>query len=269
MGCWNGTCGISNLPIKQGEEIVLFIVKEKNLFTCNGGGYCYPTDLFEPISLPIIGEYNDYGSIENIKNEELILPKIRKMFEEKNLIYPLDGISDLDMNTASLSQIIREIERGNIRALESPSIIKLYELEGITKSKFLNVGIIMFHKKLYDTLIKKSYNFGYKKRYLDIIENSKDSVGFLDNIEKVILWYASRIPFEFTVDYLIDSVLNSDDKLLDKIVEVHTINSVLSSLRKSWIPQCGAGSQGYADDEYLELANFIIEKYNEEQEELD
>lgn len=273
MGCWNGTCGLSNLPIKNGEEIVLFIVKEKNLLNCNGGGYCYPTDLFEPISLPIVGEYDDYGAIENIKNEDLILPKIREMFKEKNLINLLDEISDLDMNTASLYQIIREIERGNIASPENPSILKLYESEGIIKSRYLNVGIIMFHKKLYDTVIKKVYSGCHKKRYLDIIESSKDALEgdlkYLDNIKKAILWKASRIPFEFTIDYLIDSVLNSDDKLLDKIVEVDTINSVLLSLRKSWIPQCGAGSQEYIHSEYVSVANFILEKYKEEQEELD
>lgn len=64
MGCWNATCSVSNLPIFAGEKVVLIpLVKTlpKPVYNC-----CYPIDNFSPFSFPIIGEYNDYGGIENV-----------------------------------------------------------------------------------------------------------------------------------------------------------------------------------------------------------
>ena len=264
MGSWNGTCGISNLPIEHGDEVVLFIIREKNLSECRGGGFYAPADLFEPISLPIIGRYKGYGLIDNIENENLILPKIVKMFEKNKLLYFSKDESILDIKKASLYEIIKEIELENIKGVEKLSVIKFYELEGIKKPEFLNIGIIMFHKELYDMLLKQSSVEYYKKKYLDIIEASKSDLSFLDSIEESFVWNISRVPFEFIVDYLIDVVSNSDNELLEKIIEVSLINNVLSSLRKSWMPQVGLGSQSLVNEEHLLLANFIVKKYNKE-----
>jgi len=62
MGCWNETCALSSLPIQEGEEIVLVLLREP----------CLPDfhNLYKPIFLPIIGTYNNYGGIENIQDTE-------------------------------------------------------------------------------------------------------------------------------------------------------------------------------------------------------
>lgn len=269
MGCWNGTCALTNLPIYSGEEIVLFIVKEQNLSSCNGGGYCNTTDLFTPISLPIIGTYNDYGSIENIKNEDLILPKIKKMFEEKSIVFKSSNSTiDFDIEKSSLMQIIHQIERGNIKGMENPSIVKMYELEGIVKSMYLNVGIVMFHKQIYDILINKAYNNFYKDRYLSVIKNIKECLQDKSNISDNIYKYAHlfRTQFEFDIEYIMDMIDSYDEDVLNKIVEVSIIDKVLSNTRKSWIPQCGAGSQGTTDNCYALISNFILEKYEKDNE---
>jgi hypothetical protein len=61
MGCWNGTCGISQMPIVVGEDISFLIIEETGKF--NASGVCYVTDIMRPVSFIMEGQYNDYGSV--------------------------------------------------------------------------------------------------------------------------------------------------------------------------------------------------------------
>lgn len=62
MGCWNNTCGLTNLPINAGDEVYVFPIQERDL-----SGYrshCYSTALYRPSIIPFVAEYNDYGGGE-------------------------------------------------------------------------------------------------------------------------------------------------------------------------------------------------------------
>lgn len=70
MGCFNNYGFYSHLPIKSGDEIVLIFCK--NYGDGTEAQYNYPSSLsseLEPISLPIVGKYNDYGYIEDITED--------------------------------------------------------------------------------------------------------------------------------------------------------------------------------------------------------
>jgi hypothetical protein len=59
MGCWNGTCGLSGLPITYGDEMYVFPIVD------NGGDeYCYTTSFYRPVVMPFQAEYDDYGGGE-------------------------------------------------------------------------------------------------------------------------------------------------------------------------------------------------------------
>ena len=62
MGSWSVYCAISRITITAGRKAV-FLPLRKNV---DGVGY----DKFIPATLPIFGEYNDYGCIENIEDDE-------------------------------------------------------------------------------------------------------------------------------------------------------------------------------------------------------
>lgn len=77
MGCWNETCAVSKMTINAGEK-VRFLLIAQNPFSyeevtghpdtptwVKGGTGCYLTDFWQPVSLPILAEYNDYGTIDN------------------------------------------------------------------------------------------------------------------------------------------------------------------------------------------------------------
>jgi hypothetical protein len=68
MGCWNGTCVISGLAIRAGEQAVALPVTYDEHGTAG-------------IFFPIFGEYNDYGSLENVQSNrplEQLLALINK-----------------------------------------------------------------------------------------------------------------------------------------------------------------------------------------------
>lgn len=68
MGCWNGTCLLSNLPIRYNERAVGYVIKynlHKDAMLIKLNGVCYSHDYAKPISLPIRGMYDDYGGIED------------------------------------------------------------------------------------------------------------------------------------------------------------------------------------------------------------
>lgn len=81
MGCWNKTCGISQLPIIAGDRVYTFVL-EKNPSETER---CYSTAFWAPIPLPFECDYNDYGGGENSDvNLQVILSQL------KNKIVPME-----------------------------------------------------------------------------------------------------------------------------------------------------------------------------------
>ena len=60
MGSWSVSCGISNIAITSGQECVLLALKEARS----------EERKWQAATLPIFGEYNDYGGIKNIVEDE-------------------------------------------------------------------------------------------------------------------------------------------------------------------------------------------------------
>ena len=88
MGCWNETCAISRMSIRAREavrflpivqnpyhigEVHRFSVKKgESVPLClTGRSGCYIGDLWTPLCYPIRGNYNDYGTIEDIPDKTL------------------------------------------------------------------------------------------------------------------------------------------------------------------------------------------------------
>ncbi len=61
MGCWSVNCGISNIAITSGNECCILPIKKNS--ESDTREYC-------PATLPIFGQYDDYGGIENIIEDD-------------------------------------------------------------------------------------------------------------------------------------------------------------------------------------------------------
>ena len=138
MGCWLGSCALTNLPIHHGDEIVLI-----PLF----GDAVGHLGRYTFIGLPIVGEYNDYGMIENIQNPEIadVFYKISMEAVDKGYIsvepdnyYCKDGVP------VDAEQLLLCIERGLVMDEKRRNYSKTVS----------EVNFLMMHKEAYDNVIK-------------------------------------------------------------------------------------------------------------------
>lgn len=75
MGCWCETCGVTQLPINAGDKVRVFVMTSEENYAfskggAGGGGTCYANDRWAPIGPPVQGEYDDYGGVENIVDDD-------------------------------------------------------------------------------------------------------------------------------------------------------------------------------------------------------
>jgi hypothetical protein len=92
MGCFNKIGMVSSLPIEAGDECVLILMSKSN-FGKDISGSVYSHDFFVPTFLPLFGDYNDYGSIENVK-ETSVTKYILEFFGESDIDTLLSKIDD-------------------------------------------------------------------------------------------------------------------------------------------------------------------------------
>lgn len=102
MGCWNETCGISQMPICAGDKVRMFLIVESEHW--HDVAQCYTTDLWRPFGLPLKGTYDEYGGIENIEQDalsDLLLESLREIIVEvPNRMGEVFKRDELDWKTA-------------------------------------------------------------------------------------------------------------------------------------------------------------------------
>lgn len=79
MGCWNKTCGLSNLHIFGSDPVYVFVLESER-----DDSNCYTTSLFKPLLLPFESEYNDYGGGEDsgVPAFDLIMTSLKDQLVE-------------------------------------------------------------------------------------------------------------------------------------------------------------------------------------------
>jgi len=81
MGCFNVVCSISNLSIHHGTKVAFIPLLRSDYSKYSFGKQVsheikaktqliHQNEYFTPLTLPIFGEYNDYGSLENIEKND-------------------------------------------------------------------------------------------------------------------------------------------------------------------------------------------------------
>lgn len=85
MGCFNVACSISKLSIGYGRRVALIPLEPANVWNRSphvikpSSSLLYPNEYFNPLTFPIFGKYDDYGSIEEIE-ENINTMAIEKHF---------------------------------------------------------------------------------------------------------------------------------------------------------------------------------------------
>lgn len=192
MGSWNETCGLTKLPIRVGDPVALIV-----LYGDGKTDYVYSTTGYAPISLPIIGEYDDYGQVANIKNPEVV-EMLYKYLNER---------------------------------IESGKLFIAGMEDGGDKEDTLKWNKEKLFKDSNDMLecIERGYLYGKEKSYTEGVEYEYYSVNFmmvhLSVLERIVKEYSKRIPYgtEYTLREAYSTLLEKDRETYIEKVHGHAI----------------------------------------------
>ena len=280
MGCWNKTCGLTGLPIYAGDKVYVVVLQE---------GYtnerCGTTALWQPVVLPFISHYNDYGGgYDSHENIQYVLNGIKERMIEmpqgENSVHDIpvtkDGFNEGMFFSAVLENRL--------------TVSQLGEVSG--------VDFVMLRKDVVDDLCSRHRIVEYVGEGLGTSgrNNSYTEYGFNDIVSEVPE-FVDRL-FELPKKAVIMAIRYGDDSLSDRVINwlsrtrthhfsglVHPdleiwelyeqrdkqkavsfiidvirllcIDKFMSRTRKIWVPGCHEGSQDGVTDAYSTLCDII------------
>lgn len=215
MGCFNKVGFYSNLPIKYEDEVVYFICATFGKLTDNT--YC--NDMVEPICLPIIGTYDEYGSIDNIVKDSNVIAIEEKFGNDIKKI--IDAIEVCQYY--SLNDIRNDYKEVNTR---KENFIKDYEnilSKLINTLKFYSLSpndvslcVTMEHKSVYDEMCTL---FGEDND--DVSKTFDDLVSVLENNNiniNIFKRYLVLLDYE-SIKKIVEACKNDSSKENEKKLE--------------------------------------------------
>lgn len=298
MGCWNGTCMISNLPILAGEEVKLVFIytKFKNKNSLCKSAYCYPNGIFNQGAFALDAEYDDYGTVENIK-EDINFELINIYFQQK---YKRIKVEEKELETYTIYNIIEGIERGSLEVFSEGDVegkklaqkaVEVYSKEGYSSDKIkkewedlanLDVSPQWRSSDYNFVLIRKDIWDGICKSFKgEFFKDPKDRLNKEDYTQTINEWVQKRFDrytknkkkitenpldtgqnFMFMMPiyiYALSQFANKEIQYFQNLFTESTIiESFLSCTRRGWMIVSGAGSQGEDWENYL-LLNRIVD----------
>lgn len=303
MGCWHETCGISNLPIKGGDEVVIFVLT-------NNYSSIEMIDesvsLYSVLPIPFYGIYNEYGGADNCYGNELnlVMDSLKK------------SLVEIDEGTNKYHEI--DVKRDNFSVDKFFEACAEHRMKVETNCVEFSVDRVMIRKDVFDHILD---NYQFKEwiserhdymnyKFSDIISDlpefvrrakvkimsEMDDLGCISSSYRYItpfrglftknailepemnladIWMKRMDSYEFTspifnpTESSIDLLQNkSEDEVitfLTEYVKCLVIDSFLRETRKMWIPQAGKGSQNDEHAPYRVLISAMNKVLDTEQ----
>lgn len=144
MGCWNETCGLTNLPIFSGEKTCAVIIEEMRPYNKS----CLSAENWCPIGPAIWGNYSGYGYIEDIPDEEEVKAFYRQVMEKNGAKFV-----DKSMNACTFDHLdifFRYVQEGEIYCIHNGTIhhlqVVLFSKDAVERAK--KNPDLMFYKTM-------------------------------------------------------------------------------------------------------------------------
>ena len=144
MGCWNETCGLTNLPIFYGEKTCAVIIEELRPYNKS----CLSAENWCPIGPAIWGNYSGYGYIEDIPDEEEVKNFYRQVMEKNGAKFV-----DRSMNACTFDHLdifFRYVQEGEIYCIHDGTIhhlqVVLFSKDAVERAK--KNPDLMFYKTM-------------------------------------------------------------------------------------------------------------------------
>ena len=290
MGCWNGTCNISNMPIFVGDKVVLIpLMRVHNSVVFNA---CYPTDNFIPIGFPIVGRYNDYGGLEDIEISDVN----RGYFDTLNFYFAgreeeekYRKVKKYDNFEDFVNNVLCCVEGCYVDVSNMDELLK----ESMIKDNMAEVNYMMVHYDLYQSLMdnmcnrkpyQKEETFEYlltekfNSIFMKDVDRVKDAKSMAismdgrvnkaaDMLQKMIirnmvseLFNKADNFYENRWNYFVEIMIEDEsvrEELIKCAVDKYIFMVVLSRMRKGYLCDSGVGGQCEETKLHLIMADFI------------
>lgn len=283
MGCWNGTCGVSQLPIRVGDPVRAFLIGVPPYSKGDQSGYCYSDGRGYPMTLGFKAEYNDYGGVEKIE-ESFVTELLWNQYKDTEKFYLYrnykagGGFEDQrrDIKFEGLEGFINDVvERDHLYLDRSLPI------SGAERDKHA-VGLFMVHEPIYQACLEMFQKQTARAleeapKYLEVLKerlSKKGEVGFFaihsftssalvpepeeKEWDRIFPWiwhtqsYDAKSALEPYRQAFIDAIVAEDQQRIEAILkaqaEFYAFCCAMEQLRKGWVPQAGKGSQSEGYD---------------------
>lgn len=157
MGCWNKTCGLTNLPIFCDDKVVWFLLVQNPYAKART---CYASSMWELVPIPVYGTYDDYGFITPDEGQEWKLELFQKHFGN-SLVEVNDKIRPAT-NPFTSFEVLNESLRNDSYGTTS----KRYTNNGNTEVTSM-FGDFMVHAKSFEELTAQSHSRWYDEDSID------------------------------------------------------------------------------------------------------
>lgn len=240
MGCWRESCMLTDLPINYGDRTAVVILAQAGAPKRTS----YPHDVWKPILPLVTGDYDDYGGIEYITNEGVIMDILRKA-DNTGFARLVDSDNQTPIMGAGteLKDIVDAIERGNVSLLFQGTgmaqrltlaHMKPDYVERCTEFPYSDMIRSRFHKadEEYADRVRSTE---YALALMDPIEREKAKLLFDVTLTKRL---PDRTAYGLYHPMLEFSYANGGD-----VVTLFLVDNALNRLRRTWRPTSGCGSQ--------------------------
>lgn len=188
MGSFNHKCNFSQLPARYGDRIVVMVGVRMTDNILEADGFA-PGNSFTPVSVPIRGEYDDYGGIKNVDRT----PGVETL--EKFFGMNVEKIVDCaERITCGCEDQVKGDAKKIMDVLDKILMYSYY------KKYSLKFSYIMEHESVFDALVAMN-DLAVKDRYYWMIPHeaierlgySKELLGE-ENHYEIIRWTHESLP---------------------------------------------------------------------------
>ena len=241
MGCWNETCMLTNLPILDGEPCVGILLTPTN----ERGHTSYADEKYQPISPPILGQYDNYGSLGNIKDggdffKTSLNQNIFEVEEDGGIYHPA--------TCNNLEELLYKAERETLWVNANPSdpsSVKSAVYLALVKKPFFDFAVNM-RKSLAETTIRLQKGFLASDSFTQEAykEQWKNCLSAGGTVHSALVYFL-RAGIDLS--------------------GIAALNNFLNVMRMQWIPTSGAGFQSEIESSFQTA---FYEKVYEEAKEM-
>lgn len=271
MGHWNETCCISNLPILSGDDVVVFILEANHSQSIPYEPRpCYVGANYTPLYTAIRGEYDEYGSIENIKGQNQLIAYLNnleistgthKCKDVSTKIFTPDTITDDigDFTPAKYFLPNYKKERGYLACLFVHA--SLYDLlvskVGERTPYEREQPISTFYAADIESKLQEAYT-----EYQDAIQSKPSQYAeliFSRAFESAFKGICSNHVHTLALSYCEGHYPGFAKEFLDLML----FTKALTLLRKGWLSFSGIGGQGEELQLHKNLAEYVLNQIAE------